>query len=652
MKSGGPWNLRGLRPEAREAARSAARQSGLSVGEWLNSVIRPGDPEYGEQMRFADDYAEYNNDGWRADNRWEPRQDLYQEQPRDYRQEPRREFRQEPRRDYRQDYRHEPDSDYREPSRRRRRERDSGYGREIAPERETVRERETAREREAARQSEAAREREAVRERQAALAHEEFGEVHARLDRLTNQLERMARPDAPTLTGAPVSPQRGRPAPPVARSRPRPADQSSAPGGGVTVDDAVAEIAARQRALYGEAPVYREAPAYQPPADREPRAAAPLPTGPAVTAPEAPVAPLPAEPVAPLRASRRHRSPRNRRRRRPPHQAPNCRFPPIDISNLEQQLRDITTRIESLRPTNDLENVITAFRKDLTDISRQLTEALPRHAVESLEIEVQGLAQRIDHSRDHGVDLTALSGLERGLAEVRDALRGLTPAENLIGFDDAVKSLAQKVDLIIAKEDPAALQQLETAIGALRGIVSHVASNDTLTKVADDVRSLAAKVDSLAGSAASGHAVSMLESRLDTLANALNSSADAGHAVPRELEKLLGGLIEKLEWVQLTHTDHAALGHLEDRIAQLIKRLDASDSKLGNLEAIERGVADLLVHIDQARGGNVPAAPIGKPVAVDAIERDVAEIKRSERRPRIHLKPSTARWSTWSAAWR
>ena len=156
------------------------------------------------------------------------------------------------------------------------------------------------------------------------------------------------------------------------------------------------------------------------------------------------------------------------------------------------------------------------------------------------------------------------------------ALHGLTPAENLVGFDDAVKALAQKVDLIIAREDPAALQQLETAIGALRGIVSHVASNDTLTKVAEDVRALAAKVDDVANSAASGQAVSALESRIDTLTNALNASAEAGQAVPRDLEKLLSGLIEKLEWVQLTHTDHAALGALEDRIAQLIKRLDAS----------------------------------------------------------------------------
>src|SRR5208282_5843425 len=176
------------------------------------------------------------------------------------------------------------------------------------------------------------------------------------------------------------------------------------------------------------------------------------------------------------------------------------------------------------------------------------------------------LAQRIEHSRQCGVDATAIAGLERGLVEVREALRGLTPAESLVGFDDAVKALAQKVDLIVAKDDPAALQQLETAIGALRGIVSHVASNETLTKVAEDVRSLAAKVDSLASTAASGQSLSALESRIEALANALTASAEAGHAVPRELEKLLSGLIEKLEWVQLTHTDHAALAHLEDRI--------------------------------------------------------------------------------------
>src|SRR4030088_3801032 len=39
MKSGVPWQVKGVRRQARETAREAARRSGMSVGEWLDSVI-------------------------------------------------------------------------------------------------------------------------------------------------------------------------------------------------------------------------------------------------------------------------------------------------------------------------------------------------------------------------------------------------------------------------------------------------------------------------------------------------------------------------------------------------------------------------------------------------------------------------------------
>jgi localization factor PodJL len=485
-----------------------------------------------------------------------------------------------------------------------------------------------------------------------------MGEVHARLDKLSHQLERLARPEPQRLTGAPPAPQRERANTPRAQglSRASPASGPGAASGSITVADAIAEISERQRALYGETP--SAAPAFAttaapPTAPLAPRTAAPF------VAPQ----PLPEAAPEPLSFSAKAPQPLPETKSAPvaPAAPP---APALDISKLEEQLRNITARIETLRPANDLEEqlrnitarieslrpandfeqAVASFRKELSDIGRQLTEALPRHAVESLQIEVQALAQRIDHSRTAGsVDTSALAGLERSLAEVRDALHRLTPAENLVGFDEAVRSLSQKLDMIIGREDPAALQQLETAITALRGIASHVASNDTLSKVAEDVRALAAKVDEFAKQAASGQAVLALENRIDTLANALSASAEAGQAVPRELEKLLSGLIEKLEWVQLTHTDHAALGHLEDRIAQLIKRLDASDARLGNLEAVERGLADLLVHINEVRaqGGVVAgAAAFASPPrpAVDEIKREVAEIKLADRRTQDSLE--------------
>jgi localization factor PodJL len=403
------------------------------------------------------------------------------------------------------------------------------------------------------------------------------------------------------LTGAPprragdAVPERTAPAGTASASTAAP---NTAPIGNqdISIEQAVAEITARQRALDGEE--------------------------------QAPVAP----PLSPLSAAE-DASPARPEGRRFEHMSE----PAVDLTGLERQLRQLTAQIETLRPGNNLDKAMDGLRDDLAEIGKLITEALPRRAVESLEIEVKALAQRIDHSRQSGVDTHMLAGLERGLAEVRESLRGLTTAESLVGVDEAVKALAHKVDLIAAKDDPAALQQLETAIGALRGIVSHVASNDALAKVAEDVRALAAKVDSLANTAASGRAISALENRLDTLASALNASTEAGQAVPRELEKLLAGLIEKLEWVQLTHTDHAALAHLEDRIAMLVKRLDASDARLGQLAGVERGLADLLVLLDQMRGGNGKGSD-GKIVLGGDFQRDVAEIKQTERRTQDSLE--------------
>jgi localization factor PodJL len=308
--------------------------------------------------------------------------------------------------------------------------------------------------------------------------------------------------------------------------------------------------------------------------------------------------------------------------------------PSIDINGLQEQLREMTARIEALRPSNELEKAIVGLRADLAQISRSFAEALPRRALESLEIEVKALGQRIDRSRQAGIDSTALAGVEHGLAEVREALRGLMPAEGLAGFDGALKAMASKVDAIGMKDDPAALQQLEAAMEVLRGMISRVASDEALTKVAEDVRALSVKVDHVSGGGSSVPTLVALESRIDILASALNASSEAGHAVPRELEKLLSGLVEKLEWVQLTHTDRTALSHLEDRIAALVKRLDASDSRLGLLEGVERGLADLLVYIEQLRGANnagTTASAAQSSLAAPAAERADSANKQTER---------------------
>src|SRR5690242_717262 len=39
MNPGLPWQVSGVRSQARETAREAARRAGMSIGEWLDSII-------------------------------------------------------------------------------------------------------------------------------------------------------------------------------------------------------------------------------------------------------------------------------------------------------------------------------------------------------------------------------------------------------------------------------------------------------------------------------------------------------------------------------------------------------------------------------------------------------------------------------------
>src|SRR3569623_1818655 len=50
MKFGVPWSVKGIRTEARETAKEAARRSGKPLGEWLHSVIleQAGDFDHDE----------------------------------------------------------------------------------------------------------------------------------------------------------------------------------------------------------------------------------------------------------------------------------------------------------------------------------------------------------------------------------------------------------------------------------------------------------------------------------------------------------------------------------------------------------------------------------------------------------------------------
>ncbi len=393
---------------------------------------------------------------------------------------------------------------------------------------------------------------------------DDFATLNERLDDLALRVKQLTQPGPEAY--APRHDRLGEPSGQLAESPESPVAPSAMPRVQLppSLERALSEITARKRLLKGA----RTAP--------NPAAAAARPV------------PAPANPPAP-----------------PPAAAP---VPMQNLAGLEDQLRNITGQIETLRRPG-VEKAISALREELAEIGRMLNEALPRHAIETIEKRIQDLTQRAAEGRQAGVDTGALARVERGLAEVRDALHGLTPAENLVGFNEAVTGLAHKIDLIVAQKDPETFAQLENAITTLRGMTGHIASNETVSRLAAEVQTLGEKIEQFAAATGNGGTLNNLEHRMATLTDALaERSQDAG-AVPSRLESLVELLAEKIEQLQNTRGNDVAFRHLEDRIVSLMEKLDASDSRLGHLEAIERGLADILVSIDdiKANRGNLHA---------------------------------------------
>jgi localization factor PodJL len=290
----------------------------------------------------------------------------------------------------------------------------------------------------------------------------------------------------------------------------------------------------------------------------------------------------------------------------PPRGMPSRGAPPPapqpgpDFSGLEKYLIKITSQIEALqRP--DVEQSIAAFRTELNEIRQVITEAMPRHAIESLESEVRSLSRRVEDSRQSGIDEQVLANIEHALNEIRDTLRAMTPAEQLAGYDEAIRNLSGKLDLIVrSSDDPGTIRQLEDAIAALRSIVSNVASTDALTRLSDDVHTLSTKVDQLARSEGHGESFAVLEQRIAALTSSLESrERPVASENSEQIEGALRSLMDRLDHMQVGNDGAAALTHLEQRVSYLLERLEAAtEHRSGNLGRVEQGLQEVLHHLE------------------------------------------------------
>ncbi|MFL6565793.1 MAG: hypothetical protein ACJ8G5_12750, partial [Burkholderiales bacterium] len=300
-------------------------------------------------------------------------------------------------------------------------------------------------------------------------------------------------------------------------------------------------------------------------------------------------------------------------------------------SELDRHLRTLTRQLDMMRRPCGFEDSVAALRHDLGTIGDALSKAMPRCALDALENEVQSLADRAGRGRRRHGDSAGIAAIERRLGKVHDELNELTPAESVGGLEAAVESLSRKIDVLASSgPDLAAQQHLETAIAELSGLTGRVASGEALAALAREVRALAERMDRFAASAGK-NAVSSLEQRLETLSDTINArAAEAGRAVSSRLEPLLIALSAQLERLDLGGNDQAALEHIGGEIAKLADKINASDARLGNIDSIERALADLFLQIEETRANTVEATEFKRDLADLRLTQTEAELRTQQ----------------------
>ena len=455
----------------------------------------------------------------------------------------------------------------------------------------------------------------------------DVADIHQRLDSITRQIEHISRP-APRSEAPHGEAPRAEPA--VARQ----------------LNDAISRLDARLSQI-SSAGAARQ-PQTQ---DRQLQAQMVERAAAHVYRPSPPLSPISFDAAIAEIAARQNEldgSPRQLPSRSAPPTAPMATFQAAgpDFSSLERHLLNITSQIESLRPSDHIEASIAAFRSELAEIRHAITEAMPRRAIDSIENEIRSLSRRIDDTRQGGSDGQMLAGIERALGEIYDVLRKLTPAEQLTGYDEAIRNLGAKLDLILhSNDDPSTVRQLEDAISALRSIVSNVASNDALARLSDDVHTLSAKVDQIARAEGGGDSFAILEQRIASLTSSLESRerpATSDHS--DSIEGALRALSERLDRIPVGNDNASAFTHLEQRVSYLLERLEASADRptsagpaldLGRVEeglndilrSLERQHANLVSLSDNTR--NISASPADSGI-VDVVKRELSDIRFSQ----------------------
>lgn len=294
------------------------------------------------------------------------------------------------------------------------------------------------------------------------------------------------------------------------------------------------------------------------------------------------------------------------------------------IAALSDQVRD-TARLRERRAEADL-------RHDLKELQRSVQELAPRQIVASVNESIRALAGKIEQSRREGVRENQLAPVEALLNEMRDnlsALRGgvdnLREPRGLNAINETLSLLARRVEAIGERSaDSSQLGDIQRQMNELRTIVSEARQQQPLDGMHAQIAALADKLDAASERPRDTRVMSLLADAVEDVRNTMRKldPETVFTRIERRLEGLEGlesridALSERLASDGTVRVAPVDLGGLTDRIEQMtraianrpqeadlspiLRRIDAMQEQLESRPAAiadTRSIEDVLLRL-------------------------------------------------------
>ena len=281
------------------------------------------------------------------------------------------------------------------------------------------------------------------------------------------------------------------------------------------------------------------------------------------------------------------------------------------VAALADQVRE-TRRQQDTLPETDL-------RAELQALQRAVADLAPRQSVASLGEAIRGLATKVDQSRQDGVRESSLAPIERLLGDMRVALEEMRNPRGFEAINTTLSQLSRRIETLGERSgDGAHLGDIQRQMNDIRAAISDARPAAAFDGLHQQIRSLSAKLDDLAERPRDTRVMSLLTDAVEDVRD--NLKRIDPEAVAERIERRLAGLdgledrIERLTQQMSTQgqgASTAGIESLEARIEQLADRLakQSAGSKTKGIEGLEARLDKLTDRLAAAAAsGIVPAA--------------------------------------------